>query len=166
MYIHKTDHEYTLLRRNCAEYEDMKDLLSTAEKNVEIAKYYNDLAEEEITEDVELPQRIENVLYSLVNDYDEDELKVVQKIKYNEAIINAKGDVTSAQASYNAMFAIGTRKRISESDADWAFATDTSQTDVSVKRFAISFMKEPIKKGLEQFPEKYRREKKKIHLRH
>ena len=45
---------------------------------------------------------------------------------------------------------------------DWAFATDTSQTDVSVKRFAISFMKEPIKKGLEQFPEKYRaREKEK-----
>ena len=35
---------------------------------------------------------------------------------------------------------------------DWAFATDTSQTDISVKRFVISFMKEPIKKGLEQFP--------------
>ena len=45
---------------------------------------------------------------------------------------------------------------------DWAFATDTSQTDVSVKRFAFSFMKEPIKKGLELFPEKYRaREKEK-----
>lgn len=163
MYIHKTDHEYTLLRRNCAEYEDMKDLLSTAEKNVEIAKYYNDLAEEEITEDVELPQRIENVLYSLVNDYDEDELKVVQKIKYNEAIINAKGDVTSAQASYNAMFADRNKKKnLGDLMLDWAFATDTSQTDVSVKRFAISFMKEPIKKGLEQFPEKYRaREKEK-----
>ena len=33
-------------RRNCAEYEDMEGyILSTAEKNVEIAKYYNDLAE-------------------------------------------------------------------------------------------------------------------------
>lgn len=163
MYIHKTDHEYTLLRRNCAEYEDMKDLLSTAEKNVEIARYYNDLAEEEITEDVELPQRIENVLYSLVNDYEEDELKVVQKIKYNEAIINAKGDVTSAQASYNAMFADQNKKKnLGDLMLDWAFATDTSQTDVPVKRFVISFMKEPIKKGLEQFPEKYRvREKEK-----
>ena len=164
MYIHKTDHEYTLLRRNCAEYEDMKDLLSTAEKNVEIARYYNDLAEEEITEDVELPQRIENVLYSLVNDYEEDELKVVQKIKYNEAIINAKGDVTSAQASYNAMFADQNKKKnLGDLMLDWAFATDTSQTDVPVKRFAISFMKEPIKKGLEQFPEKYRAQEKEKH---
>ena len=114
MYIHKTDLEYALLRRNCAEYEDMKDLLSTAEKNVEIAKYYNDLAEEEITEDVELPQRIENVLYSLVNDYDEDELKVVQKIKYNEAIINAKGDVASAKQAIMQCLQIRTRKRTSE----------------------------------------------------
>jgi hypothetical protein len=82
----------------------MKDLLSTAEKNVEIARYYNELAEAEVTETEDLPQRIENVLYSLVNDYDEEELKVVQKIKYNEAIISARGDVATAQANYNAMF--------------------------------------------------------------
>jgi hypothetical protein len=104
LYVHKTHHEYTLLGRTCAEYAEMKDLLSTAEKNVEIAKYYNKLAEAEITEAEDLPQQIENVLYSLVNDYDEDELKVVQKIKYNEAIISAKGDVAAAQANYNAMF--------------------------------------------------------------
>lgn len=157
MYIHKTDHEYTLLRRNCAEYEDMKDLLSTAEKNTEIAKYYNDIAEQEITEIKELPQRIENVLYSLVNDYDDEELKVVQKIKYNEAVISAKGDVASAQASYNAMYENQNKKKnLGDLMLDWTFAADTSQTDVSVKRFAISFMKEPIKKGFEQFPEKYR----------
>lgn len=156
-YIHKTDYEYTLLRRNCTEYDDMKDLLSTAEKNVEIAKYYNNLAEQEITEGAELPQRIENVLYSLVNDYDEDELKVVQKIKYNEAVINAKGDVSTAQKTYDAMFAEQRRKKnLGDLMLDWAFATDTSQTDVSVKRFAVSFMKESIKKGFEQFPEKYR----------
>lgn len=158
MYIHKTDHEYTLLRRICAEYDEMKDLLSSAEKNVKIAKYYNDLAEKEITEDKELPQRIENVLYSLVNDYDEDELKVVQKIKYNEAVISAKGDVAAAQASYNAMFADqNKRKNLGDLMLDWAFPADTSQTDISVKRFAISFMKEPIKKGLEQFSELYRK---------
>lgn len=156
-YIHKTDHEYTLLRRNCTEYTDMKDLLSTAEKNTEIAKYYNDLAEAKITEDEELPQRIENVLYSLINDYDDEERKVIQKMKYNEAVISAKGDVTAAQESYNAMYADQDKKKnLGGLLLEWAFATDTSQTDVSVKRFAISLMKEPIKKGLEQFPEKYR----------
>lgn len=156
-YIHKTDHEYTVLRRSCAEYNEMKDLLSTAEKNAEIAKYYNALAEEEVTEDADLPQRIENVLYSLLNDYDDDEFKIVQRIKYNEAVIGAKGDVAAAQKSYNAMFADkGKKKNLGDLMVDWAFSKDTSQTDVSVKRFAISLMKEPIKKGFEQFPEKYR----------
>lgn len=157
MYVHKTDHEYTLLRRNCAEYDDMKDLLSAAEKNVEIAQYYNDLAEQEAAEDTELPQRIENVLYALISGYDADERTLVQKIKYNEAVIQAKGDVAAAQANYDAMFADqDKRKNLSDLMLDWAFAADTSQADISVRRFAISFMKEPIQKGLEQFPEQYR----------
>lgn len=157
MYIHKTDHEYTLLRRNCTEYDELKDLLSAAEKNVEIAQYYNDLAEQEATEDAELPQRIENVLYALISGYDEDERTLVQKIKYNEAVIQAKGDVAAAQANYDAMFAnLNQKKNLGDLMLDWAFAADTSQADVSVRRFAISFMKEPIKKGLEQFPEQYR----------
>lgn len=156
MYIHKTNHEYTLLRRNCADYEEMKDLLASAEKNAEIAKYYNSIAEQETTEAKELPQRIENVLYALINDYDEDELKVIKKIKYNEAVIKAKGDLTAAQTSYDATFADKPEKKnLGELMLDWAFAPETKQTDVSVKRFAISFMKEPIKKGLEQFPESY-----------
>ena len=163
LYVHKTNYEFTTLGRTCDEYPQMKDLLSTAEKNIEIAKYYDDLAEAEITETDDLPQRIENVLYSLVNDYDEEELKVVQKIKYNEAIISAKGDVAAAQANYNAMFADRQKKKnLGDLLLSWAFADDTAQTDVSVKRFSISFMKEAIAKGFEQFVEKYRsREKEK-----
>ena len=117
MYIHKTDHEYTLLRRNCAEYEDMKDLLSTAEKNVEIAKYYNDLAEEEITEDVELPQRIENVLYSLIIDYDEDELKVVRKSNTTRQLSTQKAMLLLHKQAIMQCLQIGTRKESRRSDA-------------------------------------------------
>lgn len=166
LYVHKTNYEFTTLGRTCDEYPQMKDLLSTAEKNIEIAKYYDDLAEAEITETDDLPQKIENVLYSLVNDYDEEELKVVQKIKYNEAIISAKGDVAAAQANYNAMFADRQKKKnLGDLLLSWAFADDTAQTDVSVKRFSISFMKEAIAKGFEQFVEKYRaREKEKYSL--
>lgn len=156
-YAHKTEHEYTVLWRTCSEYPEMKNLLSTAEKNAEIAKYYNGIAETEVTEAQDLPQRIENVLYSLVNDYDDEELKVVRKIKYNDAIISAKGDVAIAQANYNAMFEDEKKKKnLGDLLLTWAFADDTNQTDVSVKRFSISFMKEAIAKGFEQFAEKYR----------
>lgn len=165
-YVHKTNHEYTILGRTCAEYPEMKNLLSTAEKNVEIARYYNELAETEVNETKDLPQRIENVLYSIVNDYDEEELKVVQRIKYNEAIISARGDVAAAQANYNAMFEdYKKKKNLGDLLLSWAFADNTSQADVSVKRFSISFMKEAIAKGFEQFAERYKaKEKYKYHF--
>ena len=161
LYAHKTSQEFTILGRTCKEYQQLKSLLSTAEKNTQIAKYYDDLADAELTETEELPQRIENVLYSLVNNYDADELEVVKKIKYNEAVINARGDVAIAQANYNATFAEHNKKKnLGDLMLSWAFADDTAQTDVSVKRFAISFMKEQIAKGFEKFAEDYRAKEK------
>ena len=151
LYVHKSELEYTTLRRTCSEYSEMHSLLSTAEKNAEIAKYYDSLSNAEGTEGEDLSQRIENVLYSLVNDYDDDELKVVQKIKYNEAVINARGDIAIAQANYDAMFAEQQKKKnLGDLLLSWAFADDSSQADVSVKRFSISFMKEAIAKGFEK----------------
>lgn len=163
LYVHKSELEYTTLRRTCGEYEEMHSLLSTAEKNAEIARYYDALASAEESESEDLPQRIENVLYALVNDYDEDERKVVQKIKYNEAIISARGDIALAQANYDAMFAQQQKKKnLGDLLLSWAFADNSSQADVSVKRFSISFMKEAIAKGFEKFVEGYRtREKEK-----
>lgn len=157
LFVHKTDHEYTILGRTSPEYPEMKDLLSTAEKNAKIAKYYNALIEAEATEAGDIFQRIENVLYSLINDYDEDERKVVQKIKYNEAVISARGDVTIAQANYNKKFDEKNRKKnLGTLILTWAFTDNASQVDVSVRRFSISFMKEAIAKGLSQFTEEYR----------
>lgn len=163
LYVHKSELEYTTLRRTCGEYEEMHSLLSAAEKNAEIARYYDALASAEESESEDLPQRIENVLYALVNDYDEDERKVVQKIKYNEAIISARGDIALAQANYDAMFAQQQKKKnLGDLLLSWAFADNSSQADVSVKRFSISFMKEAIAKGFEKFVEGYRtREKEK-----
>lgn len=157
LYVHKTRQDFTILGRTCTDYPKMKELLSTAEKNIEIAKYYNKLAESESKELEELPQRIENVLYALVNDYDEEELKVVQKIKYNEAIISARGDISIAQSNNNAMYADRKKeKNFGDLILSWAFADDASQADVSVRRFSISLMKESVMKGFENFAKSYR----------
>lgn len=156
-YIHKTENEYPILRRTCREYEEMKELLSQAEKNSEIARFYNSIAEKDVDGGENLPQRIENVLYSLINSYDDDEEKIVKNIKYNEAILNAKGDITMAQRNYNEMFVDeGKKRNLADMMLEWAFASDTSQTDISVRKIAISFMKESITQGLEQFPSIYR----------
>lgn len=73
---------------------------------------------------------------------------------YNEAVINARGDIAIAQANYDAMFAEQQKKKnLGDLLLSWAFADDSSQADVSVKRFSISFMKEAIAKGFEKFVE-------------
>lgn len=158
LFVHKSEMEYTLLRRTCSEYPEMHKLLSTAEKNAEIAKYYDALYDEnEEKARHDLPQRIENVLYTLVNDYDDEELKVVQKIKYNESVISARGDIAVAQANYDAMFAEQQKKKdLGDWLLSWAFADESSQADASVKRFSVSFMKENIIKGFEKFIAGYR----------
>ena len=157
LYLHATEQEYGTLRKICPEYEEMRQLLSNAEKNAIIAKYYNTLAETEVDEGKDLAQRIENVLYSLISNYDEDELKVVKNLKFNEAIVSAKGDVSAAQAKYNAMFADRNKKRtLGEMFLHWAFDEDSSQTNIIVKRFSIAFMKEWIAKGFEKFAGTYR----------
>ncbi|MBQ4066948.1 MAG: hypothetical protein IJD22_04810 [Clostridia bacterium] len=165
-YVHVTNHEYTTLRRTCAEYDELREILSSAEKNAEIAKHYDAIADEELVEMKDISQRIENVLYALINDYDDDEFKLVREIKYNEAVIAAKGDETLAKINTDEMFAEKeTKKDLGGLLLKWAFANDATQTDVSVKRFAISFMKEAIAKGLSKYPEKYRsRVKEKYHF--
>lgn len=156
VFLHKTEREYPCLKA-CDEYDGMMKLLSNAEKNAELAKYYNTLAETEIKAGADLPQRIENVLYALINDYDDEELQVVKKIRCNEAIINAKGDLQAAQANYDTYFE-NEKKSKSFADLllDWAFIDDASQTDPSVRRFSISLMKEKMSKGFAQYFEKYR----------
>jgi hypothetical protein len=158
-FIYSTEQKYGALRKACAEYDEMMKLLSSAEKNTKIAKYYNTLAETDTDVGEDLAQRIENVLYSLISNYDADELKIVKKLKYNEAVVAAKGDVSAAQAKYNSMFADMEKKRsLGDMLLHWAFDEDLSQTNVIVKRFSITFMKEWIAKGLARFAEKYRQD--------
>jgi hypothetical protein len=156
-YLHKTEHEYATLWKTCAEYEDLKQLLSNAEKNSAIAKHYNQIAEQQTEETDDLAQRIENVLYSLINNYDADELKVIKNLKYNEAVVAAKGDVTAARSKYKDMFGeSSSKKSLDDLLMNWAFQDEASQADIVVKRFSISFLKDWIVKGFERFGEQYR----------
>ena len=158
LYLHSTEQDYGKLRKSCAEYDEMKQLLSNAEKNAKIAKHYNTLAEAEVDVGRDLAQRIENVLYSLISNYDGDELNVVKKIKQAEAEVAAKGDLSAAQAKFNSMFANESKKRsLGDMLLHWAFDEDSSQTNIIVRRFSITFMREWIGKGFAKFAEGYRK---------
>lgn len=165
-YIHITENEFETLRRNCPEYEEIKGLLSSAEKNEVLAIHFKKAFEADNEVEVDMFQRIENILYDLINAYDKDELKVIKNKRYNEMVIKAKGDLGLAQQYYNTEFPI-TQNLQSLDDLlyEWAFEDDSTQVDITVKKFALSYLKKWISKGFSAYAEDYRkREKKKYRI--
>ncbi len=156
IYLHNTKRHFANLKGTCEDYEELMKILSNAEKNELLANYYDELLNEEDDSEQDIYQRIENVLYSLINNYDDAEFDVIKKIKLNEYVIAAQGNQTAAQKKYDSEFAVKKNKTFADLLTEWAFAEDSKITPLSVRRFAISCMKEWIYKGYEKFAQSYR----------
>jgi len=159
LYIHISGNEYENLRRNSTEYQDMKQLLSDAEKNQVLAVHFKKLLEDDTELETDLFQRIENILYSLINAYDKEEYKVVKNLKYNEMVLKAKGDLGMAQQYFNSVFVKDEKKSLDLLLFEWAFSED-ERIDMSIKKFAITYLKKWICSGFQKFAEGYRAKEK------
>lgn len=157
-FLHRTEETFPTLKEVSTDYKDLMDLLSNAEKHTYLAELYVKLADEPADLAEEQAQRVENVLYGLINSYDDDEWRVVKEQKRNEAIMEAKGDLKAAQEKFDLVYAhIDEKKPLSDLMVTWAFSEDPSQTNTTVKRFTISMMKDRIYRGFENFAEQYRK---------
>ena len=159
-YLHRTEETFPTLREVCSDHDRMILLLSNAEKHALLAENYVKLAEEEDDLAEEQAQRVENVLYSLINGYDDAEWKVVKEQKRNEAIMDAHGDLKAAAEKFNHHYAhLNEKKPLVDLMVTWVFSEDPTQTNNTVKRFTISMMKERIFRGYEKYSEDYRKDK-------
>lgn len=158
-HLHRTEETFPTLREVSSDYAQLIKLLSNAEKHTELAEAYVRLAEEPDDLAEEQAQRVENVLYGLINGYDDAEWQVVKEQKRNEAIMEARGDLKAAQEKYNLLYAhLNEKKPLGDLMVTWAFSEDPTQTNNTVKRFTISLMKERIFRGYEKYAEDYRKE--------
>lgn len=156
--LHRTELSYAALSGVCEEYDTLLEILSDAEKYTLLARDYDELADLVIEADPDVPQRVENVLYDLINSYDVQELEVVKKIKYNEAVMEAEGDLKAAQRRYDLTWAgVGVKQPLADLLIRWAFRKTALTGGVMVRRFAVSFLKEGILRGFEQFADACRR---------
>ena len=158
-YLHRTEESFPTLREVSPDYQKLIDLLSNAEKHTLLAQRYVELAEEPDDLAEEQAQRVENVLYGLINSYDDDEWRVVKEQKRNEAIMEAKGDLRAANEKFELLYAhLDEKKPLSDLMVTWAFSEDPTQTNNTVKRFTISMMKDRIYRGFEKFAGQYRKD--------
>ena len=165
LYIHVTENEFETLRRNCTEYQEMKELLSLAEKNKVLATYFRGIIEADNNIEVNMFQRIENILYDLISAYDKDEKKVIRNIRYNEMVVKAKGDLGLAQQYFNLVFQdTETTHSLDTLLYNWAFEEDLTQIDITVKKFAISYLRKWIAKGFKAYGDEYRKKEKEKYI--
>lgn len=151
-FLHTTIAQFPTLSETCSEYKEMMQMLSAMEKIGEMAKYYDEIWNKEIKIGESTHEQIENVLYNLINSYDEQEFKLIKGMKLNEAILAAKGDMAAANEKYLELYGdTDEKKTFGDLMIKWAFAEDYVQTDISVKRFAMSYLKDSMLKGMTEF---------------
>ena len=156
---HTTGFSSPCLQKTCREYESLLNLLSAAEKNALMAAALDELTRPVRFRASTVSENLENALYSLIADYDENELSLVKRRRYSEMVIEAGGEETDAGNRYYAAFSESEQKN---SFADllliWAFPDQARPVDPSVRRFAISLLKSDIVSGFEEHARQYRQE--------
>ena len=156
-HLHRTQMVFPTLKEVSRDHDALTDLLSQAEKHAVLARNYVELAEEEEALPEDQAQRVENILYNLINSYDTAEWRVVKEQKRNEAIIEAKGNLPAAHEKFELLYGhVDEKKALADLMVSWAFSEDPTQTNLTVKRFSISMMKSRIVRGFEKFAEAYR----------
>lgn len=156
-YSYVTRNEYENLRRYCTNYEEMHNLLSDAEKNEILTQYIREMWEqdEEVSDDY--GERVEDILYDLISAYDDNELEVWKKIRYNEHILRARGDMQKAQAGYKSEFPdLGKKTTLADKMFQWAFEQNAARVDFKVRRFSLDYLKKWISKGFELYRNSYK----------
>ncbi len=163
---HRTDFPFFYLPEYCDEYPLMQSLLTCAEKNRIVAGEYEELAQGE-GEFANVDERLEDSIYNLIESMDPDEEKVYKRIKYNELIVAAKGDIAAAETAYGERYPDEAPVSLDGLMKNWAFADSDPRILPEVRRFTISKLAPSIRGGFKQFAEVYRgREKERypIHL--
>ena len=155
-YSYVTLNEYENLRRYCTDYEEMKDLLSYAEKNEVLTQYVREMWEQDEEVSTDYGERVEDILYDLIEAYDDEELEIWKKIRFNEHVLRAKGDMQKAQKGYNEEFPdMGKRSTLADKLFQWAFEQNAARIDFKVRRFSLNYLKKWISKGFEQYYQSY-----------
>lgn len=166
-YIHITERAYPTLSEVSPNYDEIKKLLSDIEKIAVLAKVFDDVYRMEDDSDVGIFERIENILYNLINSYDDEEFKVIKILKENEAIMAAKGDMKIASQKYLDQYGDNDEhKTFGDLMIKWAFTDDYRETNVTVRRFALSYLKNRISKGMtDYFENRYANVKEKYNFK-
>ncbi len=145
---------FNYLSSLCPEWENIKKLIENAKKQISFLNYLKNIIEKEdvkknYTED------LDDLLYKLVNDYDEDEFELKKKKKLAELVIKYQGDKDKAQQDFYTNVTILFENKVSFFDI---LVNSVNQTDMSpvLRKLVLFLMKEWVINAHNDFTAKYR----------
>ena len=139
-----TTNNYPYLRKYSKTWPALQDIMEGAMLHAEILDYFTAIFDQEVSTD-SLKEQLDEILNSLVTDYDDEELPLRKDEKFNQYIIDFDGDKQRAQQNMALeQSAFETHKNFTQLLTDAAMNPEASHASASTQKFAIALSKDWI----------------------
>ncbi len=133
---------YTYLRKYSKTWPALQDIMEGALLHAEILDYFTAIFEQEASTD-SLKAQLDEILNSLVSDFDDEEIPLRKEEKFNQFVIDFDGDEDRARQNMAIEeTAFEEHKNFTQLLTDAAMKPESSHASVSTQKFAIALSKE------------------------
>lgn len=137
-----TSNNYTYLRKYSKTWPVLQDIMEGAMLHAEILNYFTAIFEQEAFTD-SLKAQLDEILNSLVSDFDDEEIPLRKEEKFNQFIIDFDGDEDRARQNMAIeQTAFEEHRDFTQLLTDAAMKPESSHASVSTQKFAIALSKE------------------------
>lgn len=139
--------EYAYLRKYSKTWSQIESTLEGARLHADILSYFMDIFEQEVSNEP-IKAQLDEILNSLVSDFDDEELPLRKEEKYYRFVIDFNGDVDRARQNMQIeQSAFETHKDFTQLLTDAAMKPESSNASPSTQKFAIALSKDWIKQA-------------------
>lgn len=145
---------FEYLSKYCKDYNLLIDLLNKSRQNGSFMQYLKNIMDAQ-KEEKDYTEELDDILFKLVREYDEDEFVLRKKHRMCELILKYEGDKELAEQDFDANVVTMFEKKVTFFDIlNNAIAEETSSP--SLRKLALILMKEWILNAHNDFVAKYR----------
>lgn len=136
---------YIYLKDYSRTWPALQDVLEGANLHAEILSYFSDIFEKEASKE-SVKTQLDEILTSLVSDYDDEELPLRKEEKFEQFVVDFGGDEDRARQNMQVeQTAFETHKDFTQLLTDAAMKPESSHASVSTQKFAIALSRDWIR---------------------
>lgn len=133
---------YTYLRKYSKTWPVLEDILEGAHLHAEMLEYLIEIFEQKVST-ATVREQLDDILDSLVTDFDDEELPLRKEEKFEQFIVDFRGDESRARQNMNVeQTAFETHKDFTQLLTDAAMKPETAHSSVSTQKFAFALSRD------------------------